>query len=224
MGEQSYGIEANATQRIAESVRDLLTHGVEVAIVVGGGNIFRGTSAMELGLNRSPADNIGMLATIMNGIALQQAISNVGRDARILSAIECPRIAETYTWQAAREYMSRGKVVLFVGGTGNPFFTTDTAAALRASEIDAEILLKATKVNGVYDKDPLLFPDAKRYDKITFSDVLAQDLKVMDATSIALCRSSNIPILVFNLFDKHPLLEVLSKKLGTLVERKQVNQ
>jgi uridylate kinase len=221
MGKNSFGIDAAATQKIAESIRTLLTHGVEVAIVIGGGNIFRGASADGLNLSRAPADHMGMLATIMNGIALQQAINNTGRDARVLSAIECPRVAETYTWRAAQDYMSKGKVVIFVGGTGNPFFTTDTAASLRASEIDADILLKATKVDGIYDKDPMKYPDAIHYDHISFSQVLTQDLKVMDGTAIALCRTNNIPILVFNLFDEHPLYEVLSDHIGTLVTQKE---
>ncbi|SCA64112.1 Uridylate kinase [Chlamydiales bacterium SCGC AG-110-P3] len=220
MGDTNYGFENKATTRIAESIRDLCALGVEVGVVVGAGNIFRGTQATELNLARSPADNIGMLGTIMNGIVLQQAISRLGRDARVLTALECPRAAEAYTWQKAREYMSRGKVVIFVGGTGNPFFTTDTAAALRASEIGAEILLKATKVDGVYDKDPMKHSDAIRYDHITFSQVLTEDLRVMDATAIALCRENDIPILVFNLFSHHPLKEVLSQRRGTLVTRR----
>lgn len=219
MGDAPFGFEGNATTKIAASIRDLCAFGVEVGVVVGAGNIFRGNQAADLGLARSPADNMGMLATLMNGIALQQAISSLGRDARVLTALDCPRVAESYTWQKAREYMGRGKVVIFVGGTGNPFFTTDTAAALRASEINAEILLKATKVDGVYDKDPLKHADAKRYDHITFSEVLAEDLRVMDATAIALCRENNIPVLVFNMFSENPLQEVLAEHQGTLVTR-----
>lgn len=220
-GATPFGIDAEQTKSIALSIRALLTKGIEVAIVIGGGNIFRGENTKDLSLERSSADHMGMLATIMNGIALSQAINAIGRDARVLSAVECPRFAETYTWRAANDYMSKGKVVIFVGGTGNPYFTTDTAAALRASEMGADILLKATKVDGIYNKDPIQHADAVRYEQISFGQILTENLQVMDASAIALCRTNNIPILVFNLFDERPLYEVLEKQIGTLVQRKQ---
>lgn len=219
MGDQKFGVEGTATQRIAKSIVELTHQGTEVAVVIGGGNIFRGIQADTLKLDRSPADNMGMLATIFNGVALQQAINSLSKDARLLSALDCPKIAESYTWQKASEYMQRGKVVIFVGGTGNPYFTTDTAAALRASEIRADLLLKATKVDGIYDKDPLKHSDAKRYEKITYTEVLHEELKVMDGTAVALCRDSNIPILVFSLFTKSPWSQVLDQQEGTLVTR-----
>lgn len=219
MGNQHFGVEGEATQRIAKSIVELTHQGTEVAVVIGGGNIFRGIQADALKLDRSPADNMGMLATIFNGVALQQAINSLSKDARLLSALECPKIAESYTWQKASDYMQRGKVVIFVGGTGNPYFTTDTAAALRASEIRADLLLKATKVDGIYDKDPLKHSDATRYNQITYTEVLHKELKVMDGTAVALCRDSNIPILVFSLFTKNPWSYVLDHEEGTLVTR-----
>lgn len=219
MGDQHFGVEGAATQAIAKSIVELTHQGIEVAVVIGGGNIFRGIQADSLKLDRSPADNMGMLATIFNGIALQQAINSLSKDARLLTALECPKIAEYYTWQKASEYMQRGKVVIFVGGTGNPYFTTDTAAALRASEIRANLLLKATKVDGIYDKDPLKHSDAIRYDKVSYTEVLHKELKVMDATAVALCRDNHIPILVFSLFTKTPWTQVIDQEEGTLVTR-----
>lgn len=192
-------IQQESCKKIASSIKALKEQSVEIAIVIGGGNIFRGIQAGALGLERTPADQMGMLATLINGVALQQSLASVGCPSRVLSALECPKVVETYTWRAAQEYLKKGEVLIFVGGTGNPYFTTDTAAAMRASEIHADMLLKATKVDGIYDKDPLKHGDAKKYERMTYSQVLAEKLEVMDATSIALCRQSRIPIYVFNM-------------------------
>lgn len=219
LGTQKFGITHDACQGIATAVKDMRESGLEVALVIGGGNIFRGVSLKELKMERTPADQIGMLSTLINGIALQQALTAIQCPALVMSALECPKVAETYTWTRAMDALALGKVLIFVGGTGNPYFTTDTAAALRASEIHADILLKATKVDGIYNKDPLKYPDAKKYDTITYSQILAQKLEVMDATATALCMNSQIPMLVFNmrLLGDHQMLRILSGGIGTLV-------
>lgn len=221
LGDQNYGIDSSACLKIARSLQALKTLGLDLSVVIGGGNIFRGIDAKVMGMPRTPADHMGMLATLFNGIALQQALISIGMKACMMSALECPRVAETYNWSRALNCLEEGRVLIFVGGTGNPYFTTDTAAALRASEMQANILLKATKVDGIYNKDPLKYADAVKYDKIPYSQVLAEKLEVMDATAIALCRSSQIPIFVFNmkrLFESN--LENLLSNLthGTLVE------
>jgi uridylate kinase len=220
LGDQKFGIAYNACQQVASAVKNLHDSGFEVALVIGGGNVFRGVNLKQLGMQRTPADQIGMLATLINGISLQQALLAINCPAVVMTALECPKVAETYTWGRAMEYISQGKVLIFVGGTGNPYFTTDTAAALRASEIHADIFLKATKVDGIYNKDPLKHSDAKKYEKISYSQVLAEKLEVMDATATALCMSSKIPMLVFNMryFEQHQLLRVLTEGLGTLVK------
>lgn len=218
MDPQPYGINHQACLHVASAIKNLQQQGFQIGIVIGGGNIFRGIQADQLGLSRTPADQMGMLATLINGIALQQSLESVGCPVRLMTALECPKVAETYNWRAAIEHLDSGRIIIFVGGTGSPYFTTDTAAALRASEIQADILLKATKVDGVYDKDPKKHTDAKRYSSISYSQVLAEKLGVMDATAIALCMSSKIPIVVFNIFDGVPLKEVLEKRQhGTLV-------
>lgn len=220
MGAKPFGIDADSCRTVAEAIKKLRDSGVDVGIVIGGGNMCRGISLQALGIARTPADQMGMLATLMNGVALQQALESVGCPARVLSALECPRVAETYNWNLAREYFSQRKALIFVGGTGNPYFTTDTAAAMRACEIQADILLKATKVDGIYNKDPLKHPDAVKYDEMTYSQILAEKLEVMDATAIALCQSNRLPILVFNmkLMAQQKLIEVLSHGgQGTLV-------
>lgn len=219
LNDQKFGISSQACQALASAIKSMREYGLEVACVIGGGNIFRGISLKETGLQRTPADHIGMLATLMNGIALQQALSAIECPAHVMSALECPAVAETYRWRRAMDFIADGSVLIFVGGTGNPYFTTDTAAALRASEIHADVLLKATKVDGVYTKDPLKYPDAKKYDQITHSQVLAENLAVMDATAIALCMSNKIPIFVFNMHLLKPdsIIKVLAEKRGTLV-------
>lgn len=196
---QPFGINATACQALSHALKNLQTSGIEIGIVIGGGNIFRGTHLESLGIARSPADQMGMLATLINGIALREALENMGCKTKVLTALECPRVAETYTWRGAMEALESKTIVIFVGGTGNPYFTTDTAAALRASEIKADILLKATKVDGIYSCDPLKYPDAVRYPSLTYSQMLSEKLGVMDATAVTLCRNNRIPILVFEM-------------------------
>lgn len=221
LGDQSFGIYSPACLILARQLQKLKDLGLELSIVIGGGNIFRGIDLRITGMPRTPADHMGMLATLLNGIALQQALMIVGVKACVMSALECPQVAETYHWSRALRYLEEGTILIFVGGTGNPYFTTDTAAALRTNEIHADILLKATKVDGIYDKDPLSHIDAKKYERISYSQVLAEKLQVMDATAVALCRSSQTPIFVFNmkkLFETNLENLLLDLTHGTLVE------
>jgi uridylate kinase len=219
MGEHKYGVDPATCEKIATQVKELSSLGVQVGVVIGGGNIFRGVEAVKAGMGRTPADHIGMLATLINGIALQQAFEKVQCESRIMSAITCDVMAESYSWKDALKYLDKGIVLIFVGGTGNPYFTTDSAAALRALEINAQILLKATKVDGIYDKDPLKYPDAVKFDQVSYSEVLANQLQVMDPTAIALCRENKTPIRVFNVFKDHALKKaVCDEGVGTLVE------
>lgn len=213
MGHQAFGIDPSACEQVATYLQRFHRAGIELGVVIGGGNIFRGMDLRLSGIPRTPADHMGMLATLLNGIALQQALMAQGVPVCVMSALECPKVAEPYNWTKALQYLKEGTVVLFVGGTGNPYFTTDTAAALRASEIGADVLLKATKVEGIYDKDPLKHPDAMKYETISYSQILAEQLQVMDATAVALCRSSQIPIFVFNMerLVQEPLEEVLTQ-------------
>lgn len=199
MGSEPFGIYQEACMQVANYLSLFHRAGIELGVVIGGGNIFRGVDLRLTGMPRTPADHMGMLATLLNGIALQQALMSLDVPVCLMSALECPKVAEPYNWTKALQYLEDGNIVIFVGGTGNPYFTTDTAAALRASEIGADVLLKATKVDGVYDKDPLKHPDAIKYQTISYSQVLAEKLQVMDATAVALCRSSQIPIFVFNM-------------------------
>lgn len=220
MGSQGFGVDFTACQEVAQSIKQIRDQQIELGIVIGGGNIFRGINLADSGMERTPADHMGMLATLINGTALQQAIRMQGCPARVMSALECPRVADSYNWRAAHEYLAAGEVVIFVGGTGNPYFTTDTASALRASEIHADILLKATKVDGIYNKDPLKYPDAVKYESITYTRALEEQLKIMDATAFALCMSNSIPIFVFNMERLNDLSihEILSdQRHGTLV-------
>ncbi len=215
-----FGICQAACQQAAQSLIRLRAEKNQLAIVIGGGNIFRGINAKNLQMARTPADQIGMLATMMNGLALQQAIQALGCPARVLSALDCPKVVESYTWRNALQYLQAGEIIVFVGGTGNPYFTTDTAAAMRASEIGADMLLKATKVDGVYNKDPLKYPDAIRYQKLSYSQMLAEKLEVMDAASIALCMNNKIPVKVFHmgLLEEEQIDSVLSDPaVGTLI-------
>ncbi len=219
MGDQKFGVDPDACNKIATQVQELCQLGVQVGVVIGGGNIFRGVNAVKSGMERTPADHIGMLATLINGIALQQAFERIHCESRIMSAIACDVMAESYSWKDALKYLDKGIVLIFVGGTGNPYFTTDSAAALRALEIQAEVLIKATKVDGIYDKDPIKYPDAVKFDKVSYSEVLANQLQVMDPTAIALCRENKTPICVFNVFADHALKSVVYKKpVGTFVE------
>lgn len=220
-GKEPTGIDAEASLSLAKSLQEIINTGHELAIVIGGGNIFRGVDLHRIGMQRTPADQMGMLSTLINGIALQQALQSLGSDARLMSALECPKVAENYNWRNAQDYLSAGKPVIFVGGTGSPYFTTDTAAALRASEMKADLLIKATKVDGVYSSDPIKNKDAKRYSKISYTQYLAEGLLVMDATSVALCMSSKIPIFVFsmNQLGKTSIGAILAnqEKFGTLI-------
>lgn len=213
MGAQQFGIHQETCMQIAHALSFFHEAGIELGVVIGGGNICRGLDLKSSGMPRTPADHMGMLATLFNGIALQQALMSKEVPVCIMSALECPRVAEPYNWTRALQYLTDGKVVIFVGGTGNPYFTTDTAAALRASEIEADVLLKATKVDGIFDKDPLKFSDAVKYDSISYSQILAEKLQVMDATAIAMCRSNQIPIYVFNMsrLTHEPLEDVLTQ-------------
>lgn len=222
MGKEKYGIDYESCRTTAKSLKKMITEGLEVAVVIGGGNIFRGINLRQAEIAETPADHMGMLATLMNGVALSQALEIEGCKAKVLTALDCPRVAESYTWQKAHQYLEDGFVVIFVGGTGNPYFTTDTASALRASEIHADILLKATKVNGIFDKDPLKYPDATKFDTLTYTQALQKELKIMDATAFALCMNNSIPIFVFNMERLHTLSinEIVSdKKHGTIVTK-----
>lgn len=217
---QAFGINAESCRVLAQNIKNLQSSGLEIGIVIGGGNIFRGTHLQSIGIARSPADQMGMLATLINGIALQEALESIGCKAKVLTALDCPKVAESYTWHAAMDALKSKTVVIFVGGTGNPYFTTDSAAALRASEIHADALLKATKVDGIYSKDPLKYPDAVKYSSLSYSEMLAENLGVMDATAVALCRSNHIPILVFDMqkLKSENIHDLLSRKdFGSLV-------
>ena len=211
-GNEPFGIHQEACLQLARNLALFHQAGIQLGIVIGGGNIFRGLDLRLTGMPRTPADHMGMLATLLNGIAIQQALMALGVPVCLMSALECPQVAESYNWTRALRYLEEGHLVIFVGGTGNPYFTTDSAAALRASEIEADVLMKATKVNGIYDKDPFKYPDATKYETLSYSQVLAEKLQVMDATAIALCRSNQIPIFVFNMhrLSEEPLEEVLT--------------
>lgn len=199
MGKAGYGIDTKVLEQVADEIVATVELGVELGIVVGGGNIFRGLSASARGMDRATADYVGMLATVMNAVAVRDALEKRGVVTRVLSAIEIKQLAEPYIRQRAIRHLEKGRVCIFAAGTGNPFFTTDTAAALRAVEIGAQALLKGTKVDGVYDKDPTLHSDARRYHRVSFDDALKNDLRVMDATAFALCRDNAIPIVVFDM-------------------------
>ena len=211
-------IDPAVANRIASEVAEIHALGVKVSIVIGGGNIWRGITSANKGMDRSTADYMGMLATIINGLALQQALEKVGVDTRVQTAIEVKNVAEPFIRRRAIRHLEKGRVVIFVAGTGNPFFSTDTAAALRASEMGAEILLKATKVDGVYDSDPRKNPKAKRYEQVSYGDALEKRLQVMDSTAFALCMDNHVPIVVFDMFKEGNLKAVvLGEKIGTLV-------
>lgn len=218
MGDEGYGISLDVTHRIAREIKEVHDLGVEISIVIGGGNIFRGLAGAEKGIDRAQGDYMGMLATVINAMALQDALEKVGVFTRVLSAIEMQRLVESYIRRRAMRHLEKGRVVIFAAGTGNPFFTTDTAASLRAVEVHAEVLMKATKVDGVYDKDPKKHKDAKRFEKIPFLDVLNKGLQVMDSTAISLCMDNKLPIIVFDLFVPGNIKRVLcGENIGTTV-------
>jgi uridylate kinase len=218
MGSLDYGIEPSVIQRLAAEIATAQKTGVEIAIVIGGGNIFRGAGLARSGMDRVTGDYMGMLATVMNALAIQDALESAGVYARVMSALQIHDVCEDYIRRRAVRHLEKGRVVILAAGTGNPFFTTDTAASLRAIEIGADVLLKATKVDGVYDADPVGNPDAKRYDTVTFDKVLADKLSVMDATAIVMCRDNELPLRIFNLTRADALVHAMSgADVGTLV-------
>jgi uridylate kinase len=218
MGDDAYGINRVTIGNIVEQIKEIVDLGVEVGVVIGGGNIFRGIAPAAEGMDRATADYMGMLATVMNALALQDAMKHIGLVARVQSALNIEQVAEPYIRGKAMRYLEEGRVVIFGAGTGNPFFTTDTAAALRGAEINAEIVLKATKVDGVYSDDPKKNPNATRYETVTFDEAIRKDLKVMDATALALCRNQKLPIAVFSIFKQGALKRVvMGENEGTRV-------
>ncbi|HEY9750773.1 MAG TPA: UMP kinase, partial [Allocoleopsis sp.] len=218
MGDLAYGIDPAVVQAIAQEVADVVATGVQVAIVVGGGNIFRGVKGAAAGMDRATADYIGMIATVMNAMTLQDALEQMNVPTRVQTAIAMQEVAEPYIRRRAIRHLEKGRVVIFGAGSGNPFFTTDTTAALRAAEISADVLFKATKVDGVYDSDPHKNPNARKYQSLTYAHVLQQDLRVMDSTAIALCKDNNIPIIVFDLSVRGNILRaVTGETIGTIV-------
>ena len=218
-GDQKYGINTDILGSIASDVVAIQKMGVQVGIVIGGGNIFRGVAASAKGMDRASSDYMGMLATCINSLALQDALEKLGADTRVQSAIQMDEIAESYIRRRAIRHLEKNRIVIFSAGTGNPYFTTDTAASLRAMEIGAEVILKATKVDGIYDKDPVLHADAKMYKEISYIEVLNQKLQVMDATAISLSMDNNLPIITFNLHKKGNIAKVVcGEKIGTLIQ------
>lgn len=218
MGDKVYGIDPATVSYMAGEIREIYRRGIEIAVVIGGGNIFRGVEGSVRGMERASADYMGMLATVINALALQNALEKIGVHTRVQSAIEMQELAEPYIRRKAMRHLEKGRVVIFAAGTGNPYFTTDTAAALRAMEIGAEIILKATKVDGVYSSDPMKDPKAVKYRTITYMDVLRRGLSVMDSTAISLCMDNSLPIVVFNVREKGNVLKIVQgKRIGTFV-------
>ncbi len=217
-GPHRFGIDGKTVKAFAQEIKEVKEMGCEIALVVGGGNIFRGAVASEMGMDRASADTMGMLATIINSLALQDALEKLGVSTRVLSAIEMRQVAEPYIRRRATRHLEKGRVVIFAGGTGNPYFTTDTTASLRAMEVGAEVILKATKVEGIYDADPFKHEGAKKFEELTYIEVLNRELKVMDSTAISLCMDHQLPIIVFNLMEKGNVKRVVSgEPIGTLV-------
>lgn len=218
-GEKGFGISTEKINEVADEIVELQKDGIEVAIVVGGGNIFRGMSSASLGIERATADYVGMLATLMNAVIIQEVLEKRGAQTRVLSALDVREVAESYIRRRALRHLEKGRIIIFAAGTGNPFFTTDTAAALRAAEIKADVFLKATKVDGVYDKDPHLYPSAVKYRQITYSEAIEKDLKILDASAFSLCRENKIPIIVFDVTEKGNIKRVIyGDNIGTLVK------
>ncbi|MFK8030582.1 MAG: UMP kinase [Gammaproteobacteria bacterium] len=218
LGDVDYGIDPNMIKRIAMEIKEVTSLGIEVGVVIGGGNIFRGEGLARSGMDRVTGDHMGMLATVINSLALQDALESCGAYARVMSALSIHDVCEDYIRRRAIRHLEKGRVAIFAAGTGNPFFTTDTAAALRATEIGADLLLKATKVDGVYSADPMKDSTATRFDSLSYTKVLVNDLKVMDATAIVMCRDNELPLVVFNLFNKGDLVKaVQGEPVGTVV-------
>jgi uridylate kinase len=217
-GKEAYGIDPSVLQALAKEISSIHELGVQVGIVIGGGNIFRGLRAQDFGMSRVPADHMGMLATVINTLALAEALKHQGAEARVMTAIDMIKIAEPYTQDQAITHLSNGRIVLFGAGTGNPYFTTDTAAALKALEIDADVLLKATKVDGVYDADPEKDPAAEFFSRLSYEDVLNRQLKVMDLTAVSLSMSRQLPVIVFNVRKEANLVKIVTgQKIGTMI-------
>ena len=218
LGKSAFGIDSDTVNEISREIKEIADMGVQLGIVVGGGNIFRGFDGSTRGMDRTSADYMGMLATVINSLALQSGLEQYDVVTRVQTAIEMKQVAEPFIQRRAVRHLEKGRVVIFAGGTGNPYFTTDTAASLRAIEIKADVIIKATKVDGVYDKDPVIHPDAVMFDKISYTDVLAKNLKVMDATAISLCRENRLPIIVFNLNKSGNIRRVIcGQSVGTIV-------
>lgn len=219
-GSRGHGVDGEVIRAFAKEIREVSEKGVEVAVVIGGGNIHRGVAGSAKGMDRTTSDHMGMLATVINALALQDALESESVYTRVLSAIEMKEIAEPYIRRRAVRHLEKGRVVIFAAGTGNPYFTTDTAASLRANEIDAEVIMKATKVDGIYDKDPVKFDDAVKFDQLKYIDVLNKQIKVMDSTAITLCMDNELDIIVFNVFENGSIKKcVEGEKIGTLVSK-----
>ena len=217
-GDHGYGIDPIITNNLAKKIKQISEKNIQIGVVIGGGNIFRGLSGSAKGLDRVPGDYLGMMATIMNSVALQSALEKLGCDTRVMSALSITQLAEPYIRRKGIRHLEKGRIVIFSGGTGNPYFTTDTAAALRAIEINADVIIKGTKVDGVYSADPEIDPDAKKYDSISFKEVIEKELRVMDLTAITLCKENNLPIIVFDIKSKNGLLDIInSVPIGTTV-------
>jgi uridylate kinase len=220
MGEDDFGINPEILHRVAGEISDLVAAGVEIGLVIGGGNIFRGAGLAQGGFDRVRGDHMGMLATVMNSLAMQDALDRAGVRARVMSALAMPDVCESFTAREARRLLAEGRVVILAAGTGNPYFTTDSAASLRAVEINADLMIKATKVNGVYSADPVKDPDAEFYPKLTYDRALAENLQVMDATAIVLCRDNDMPLRIMNVNDKGALMRLMhGEAIGSLVEK-----
>ena len=212
MGVDSYGIDVSTVDRVAKEISQVCKLGIEICLVIGAGNIFRGLSGAAAGMDRASADYMGMLATVMNSLAMQNSLERLGFQTRIQSAISMTEVCETYTRRRAIRHMEKNRIVIFAAGTGNPYFTTDTAAALRASEMDCDAIFKGTKVDGIYDKDPIEYNEAIKFDKITYSDVLSKNLRVLDSSAVSLARDNNIPIIVFSIKENNGFLNILKGK------------
>ena len=222
MGDKNFGMSAEVIMRLAKQIKNVKDSGVQVCLVVGGGNIFRGAKEAVNGMNRTVADQIGMLATVMNALSLQNALESLGCEVRVLSGIHIPDVCENYVYRRALRHLEKNRIIIFAGGTGNPYFTTDTGAALRASEMQCDALLKATQVDGVYDADPKINPEAQRFSTISYDEVITKQLKVMDTTAVALARENNIPIIVFAQSGEQALADAVSGKGNFTIIKKEV--
>jgi len=220
-GDQGYGVDPKVLKKISDEIVELVEHQIELAIVVGGGNIHRGVAGALAGMDRSSSDYMGMIATVLNSLALQDALEQKGVHTRVMSAIDMREVAEPYIRRRAMRHLEKKRVVIFAAGTGNPYFTTDTTAALRANEINADVILKATKVDGIYDKDPMIHTDAVKFEKLNYIEVLNKSIKVMDSTAVTLCMDNSLDIIVFNLFESGNILKVIQgENIGTIVTSK----